>query len=901
MSVMHAPVPASPTAASPSAGGRLVATDGRALPFKGGELSVDAAGGVARVVLRQRFVNPHAEPLHVTYQVPLPSDAAVSGYAFELGELRIVGEVDTKRSARERFEEALVDGRTAALLEQDRSSLFTQEVGNVPPGVEVVCELILDQKLVWHAAGWEWRFPTTVAPRYLGAPGRVPDAARVSVDVAESDTGARITLGMTVRDALSGPATSPSHALHIVVGDAVEIGVSDESGAALDRDVVVRWPVSAPEPGVSLDLARASAGRTIATAACGLLTVVPPTVPGASVARDLVVLLDTSGSMGGRPLAQAKAVTCALIDSLGDGDQLQLMEFSTRPRAWKSKPVSATRAKKLAATQWVQGLRAGGGTQMRDGILAALATLRTEAQRQVVLVTDGLIGFERQITAAVAENLPRGCRVHTLGIGSGVNRSLLTPVARAGGGIEMIVGLDEAPTVAAAALVQATAAPLVVDLELSGSALIEVAHHRAPDLLAGRPAGLALRLRPEGGSLTVRGHTANGPWQEVLVVPPCALGHGSGAVVTLVGRELVADLEMRAALGHSVDSDIEKAGLDYQIATRKTSWVAISATRTVNPTEPTVRETVPQALPHGMSVAGLGLRAAASSMSPEMGSVTAAPAGPPRPSAVSASRMPRRPHQRPAAPKAGKPTRRKHKKSAGPISSLIDAFDSMVSGAMAPPEPTFEADDEAPAAAAPPPQHRAPQEQEAQKSAERAASPRRTRDEVLDTSELAAEPYDGPAELEPMMDEDDDISLSLGDAEGIEEEATAEVSADAFAAATAPLPSLRATGAILVAKRDRLVLEITVPTGGLAWGPGRSVILQLGDGTRIVATIDATGSTRAQQVAGGRVIRLTLHGQDSAGNGIGTLAGPGTVIWVEMEGARLEVTLVTGRGVTGRG
>lgn len=604
MSALSAPLAPSPTAT----GGRLVTTDGRALPFQGGSLSVDAVGGLARVVLRQRFVNPHAEALRVTYQVPLPSDGAVSGFAFELDGQRIVGEVDRKGAARERFEAALVEGRTAALLEQDRSSLFTQEVGNLPPGATVVCELVIDQALVWHAptGGWEWRFPTVVAPRFLGDAGATPDAHRVTVDVAEAGTPARVRLALRVGDVRTGAIASPSHPLH-VVGD--EVGLSSEDGAALDRDVVVRWPVAAPAAGAAVTCARGGRGEAAETTA-GWLTLVPPTVAGAALPRDLILLLDTSGSMGGRPLAQAQAVTCALIDSLGDADQLQLVEFSTRPRAWKRRPVAATARNKAAATTWVRSLRAGGGTQMKDGILAALERVRGEAQRQVVLVTDGLIGFEQVIVGEILRRLPRSCRVHTLGIGSSVNRSLLTPAARAGGGVELIVGLDESADAAARALVAATAQPLVVDLELGGTALVESVAHRPPDLLAGRPARLALRLKASGGTLTVRGHTARGPWEQELTVAPLGLGEGNPALVTRVGRERVEELELRAAAGESVDDRVEALGLAYQVATRRTSWVAVHAAQTVDPTRPTRAERVPQALPHGMSVDGLGLRPA---------------------------------------------------------------------------------------------------------------------------------------------------------------------------------------------------------------------------------------------------------------------------------------------------
>src|SRR5262245_13584036 len=238
-----------------SPGGRLVASDGRTLPLRSVKMSATARGGLARVVLEQRFVNSHPETLRVSYLVPLPADGAVVGYAFRLGDRRVVGEVDRLQAARERFETALIEGRSAALLEQGRANLFSQELGNVPPGAEIVAELSIDQPLAWLDEGaWEWRFPAVVAPRYLGPDGRVTDADRVTVDVAEAGVAAGAAVSLVIRDALAvdGLVTSPSHALAVAAVDGGrEVTLSGEP-TALDRDVVVRWPAAENSPGLVL-------------------------------------------------------------------------------------------------------------------------------------------------------------------------------------------------------------------------------------------------------------------------------------------------------------------------------------------------------------------------------------------------------------------------------------------------------------------------------------------------------------------------------------------------------------------------------------------------------------------------------------------------------------------------
>lgn len=597
-----------------SAGGRLIDTEGRELPLRAVSVSTEAGGGIARVVLTQRFANPSETALEVRYLLPLPSDGAVSGFAFTLGGQRIEGEVTGKAQARERFERALVQGKTAALLEQDRSSLFTQRVGNVPPGAEILCEVVIDQPLRWLEEGcWEWRFPTVVGARYQGEPGRVADAGKLSVPVAKGPLGLRASLSLELLDAATGAPVSPSHALEPTREGALRFEGGE--GVRLDRDIVVRWPVALPDVSAKVLAARperaAHAGDTFA-----LLTVAPPCEGGLALARDLTFLIDTSGSMGGRPLEQAAEVLGAMIETLGPEDRIELIEFGSSPVRWKPEPVAATPAHKAAAIHWIRSLRASGCTEMHRAVLEALRPLRANTQRQVVLVTDGYIGFEQEIVATLLRELPDGARLHTIGVGSSVNRTLTQGAARAGRGTELIIGLGEDPAPLAARLLARTTAPLVTDLRVSGPGVLEVAPRQIPDLYAETPAMFAVRLGPEGGQVTLRGQTASGPWEKTLSVPPLALGQGPAGVAALFGREKVEDLEMALSGGGSsveLNAAIEAVGVDFQIATRLTSWVAVSKAITVAAGTPRSETEQPHELPHGVSAEGLGLRQAAPS------------------------------------------------------------------------------------------------------------------------------------------------------------------------------------------------------------------------------------------------------------------------------------------------
>jgi Ca-activated chloride channel family protein len=589
----------------PYRGAEVVTADGRSLPLVSATLRGTARGGIARLVLEQRFENRHAETLHVTYRMPLPADGAVSGYAFVIAGRTIVGRVQRRREAREQFERAVAAGHTAALLEQERADIFTQSIGNLPAGEALIARITVDQRLTWLAEGeWELRFPTVIGPRYVAADDRPEDVRGTRVETTPGAVAARIQIAIAVADELAAgrAPSSPSHALATGPDGVTEL--RDVAGARLDRDLVLRWPVAGPTTGVSLAVTRPERGDDC----FGLVTIVPP-APAArprALARDLIVLVDTSGSMDGAPLAKAKQVIALLIESLGDADRLELIAFSSQPRRYKRAPVAATRGEKQAAIRWLRGLSAGGGTEMRSAVTAALQALRPDAQRQVVIATDGYIGGEDRLVAALHAGLPAGCRLHFVGIGSSVNRSLATAMARAGRGAEVICDLDGDPERAARRLLDRTRSPVVTDITLDGSAVIARAPDAVPDVYAGSPVVAAVQLG--AGELVVRGRTADGDWERRLRVGMPRPGDGDPAIAALFGRERVADLEARRFGGESTDDEVERIGLAFQIATRLTPFIAVDESRTVRPA--VHHESMPQELPYGTTAAAFGLRSA---------------------------------------------------------------------------------------------------------------------------------------------------------------------------------------------------------------------------------------------------------------------------------------------------
>ncbi|HEX8106409.1 MAG TPA: protein kinase, partial [Kofleriaceae bacterium] len=479
---------------------------------------------------------------------------------------------------------------------------FTQSIGNLPASATLIARITIDLRLTWLPEGeWELRFPTVIGPRYVAAADRPEDVRGTEIVTVPDGVAARIRIAIAIDDTLGAgrKPTSPSHAL--TIGDDGVVELADPAGARLDRDLVLRWPVTGPTTGLSLAMMRPEQGDEC----FGLVTIVPPAPATVTrtFARDLIVLIDTSGSMGGRPLDKAKQVIALLIESLGEEDGLELIAFSSQPRRYKPAAVQATRDEKQAAIRWLRALSAGGGTEMRIAVFEALQRLRPGTQRQVVIATDGYIADDTRLVSALLIHLPAGGRLHVVGIGSSVNRALTRALSRVGRGAEVICDLDGDPERAVKRLIDCTRWPVAIDLALEGSALVQRAPWAIPDVFSGSPVVVAVKL--QAGDLVVRGQAIDGEWVCRLRVSLPRRGDGSPGIAALYGRERVADHEARCFAGERRDAEIERLGITHQITTRYTAFVAIDEALT---TRPGARvEVVPQEIPYGTSAAAFGL------------------------------------------------------------------------------------------------------------------------------------------------------------------------------------------------------------------------------------------------------------------------------------------------------
>ena len=612
----------------------LVSVDGRTYPLKSAHAEVRAEGGVAATTFTQKYGNPYQEPLEVLYTLPLPAHGAVTGYVIRLGERVIRGEIRKRAEAQAEYRKALLEGRTAALLEQDRADTFTQKLGCLPPGETAEVEIEVLQPLAFLPADgavparWEFRFPTVAGVRYQGAPGRVPDADRLDADRASgAGTPVRLEAALVIADGSASEIQphSPGRELDLEnLPGAVRITLREPM--KLDRDLVVRWTASRQEVGVRVVEGKGLAsdnGRYL------LVTLTPPAEVRKGLARDLTILIDASGSMSGNPLGRAKMVAEELLRSLDPGDRFEILAFASDVERLVPGVVAANEGEVQKALKALGRLEAGGATEMTRAMVEALAPLRPDSQRQVILITDGYIGFEGEVIGEVMRRLAPGARLHTVGIGSAPNRTLTRGAARAGKGVEILVGDDDDARAASRRLLQATVRPVLTDLQVKGTALVGVAPARIQDVLQGQPLVFLAEVAAAGGMLAIQGKQAGNatPWAyrttisrtETVGQPADAEPGGAKLskipVGALFGREAIEDVELELAAGGAgkksepLERKIESLGLRHGIASRMTSLVAISEDPTVDPKDPRRRERLAVELPAEVSAEGVGLGA----------------------------------------------------------------------------------------------------------------------------------------------------------------------------------------------------------------------------------------------------------------------------------------------------
>lgn len=601
-----------------------------ALPLQRTKFDTVVIGTVAETEVVQVFANPFDTPIEAVYVFPLHERAAVDDYHLTIGDRTIRGQMKTRKDARDTYEQAKQDGRAAGLLEQERPNVFTQSVANIPPGAVIEVSIHVVTPLEQEDGRYSLVLPTVVGPRFIpgssiGHQGtgvaddttQVLDASRITppslingyTACADLDVTVAIESGLRPRGLRSQYHDVDIHR----EGDVAFIELDRKAGAVLaNRDFVLSWDLGSDQPQAAI------VAQPTPDGAGGYftLTVQPPRVVPDEQAtpRELVFVLDTSGSMGGLPLDTSKQLMRHALADMRPDDMFNVLRFDETASGLSSTLLPATAGNIEKGIAYVDQLEGMGGTHMLAGIEAALDMPRErDRMRMVLFLTDGYIGNEAEIFALLERDIA-DARLFSLGVGSSVNRYLLDGMARVGRGAVTYAGNEQNMEAVVERFYERIETPVLTDIEIDwqGASVAEVLPGQIPDLFAGQPLTVFGRYegRPDG-EIIVRGK-ANGKLVELPVRFDLATADEVTGVSSIWARNKVDDLLGYPMLTtpYEVGNETEKAvvelALRYRIMTDFTSFVAVDEQRIVAPNGEIRTVVQPLPIPAGTTHEGFG-------------------------------------------------------------------------------------------------------------------------------------------------------------------------------------------------------------------------------------------------------------------------------------------------------
>ncbi len=594
----------------PVYGGLYATVDGNEqnLTLKNTDVDAKVSGNIAEVEVVQTFANPYDKPLEAIYKFPLPDDAAVDNMEIKIGDETIRGVIKRAEEAEAIYEEAKDDGKTAALLEQERDNIFTQSVANILPGEEIEVTIRYSNSLKFEGEDYEFIFPMVVAPRYgadnlqAGISGNIyADAAPKKRSGQDINVNLEIDAGVPIQN-----LTSPTHEIKTQAlsgSTAISLANSDEIP---NKDLIVRYQVTGKETQSTMLAQADQRGGHFATYLIPAVEYQTEEI----VPKDVVFLMDTSGSQRGAAIKQSKELMRQFIQGLNPQDTFTIMDFSSTTKKLSAQPLNNTEANREKALRYVNKISANGGTELMNGINEVLNFPAAEdgRLRTIVLLTDGLIGDDRTIIGMIENQLQPGNRIFTFGVGYGTNHFLINRLAEVGRGESEIIPEQDDPTDVVAEFFEEIENPVLTNVEVSwigGGDAPEIYPEHMPDLYDNQPLVLhGKKGDRQNGQLKVTGMMAGGKAYEKVFDVNFDQVQGNGAIAQLWGRAKIKEYMNDMYWNETTEgvNTVTNTALDYRLVSDYTSFVAVSDEVRVNPDAQTFTEEVPLETPEGLEL-----------------------------------------------------------------------------------------------------------------------------------------------------------------------------------------------------------------------------------------------------------------------------------------------------------
>ncbi len=595
-------------------------------PLKHTDVRAEISGFLSRVTVTQEFENPFKEKIEAVYTFPLPQAAAVDDMTMLVGDRTVRGRIMRREQAQAVYDAARAGGQVASLLNQERPNIFTQSVANIMPGERVKITISYVETLKYEDGAYEFSFPMVVGPRYIpGTPtgtqsgggrlpdtDRVPDASRITPPVAARGARAGHDISLEVLLDAGVPVEeikSKTHEIDVEKLSASSARVALKNRAEIpNKDFILRYDTAGQKIADAILTHRTADGRG------GFFTMIlqpPDRVTVADVTpKELVFVLDTSGSMEGFPIEKAKEAMKHALDGLYPQDTFNLITFAGDTHILFPSPVPATPENLAKAQKFLASREGGGGTEMMKAIRAALDP--SDAQNHIRIacfMTDGYVGNEPEIIAEVQKH--QNARVFSFGIGSSVNGFLLDKMAEHGRGEVEYVALNDDGSAAARRFHERIRNPLLTDISIdwAGLPVADVYPKRIPDLFSAKPVIITGRYTGNGrGVIRLKGRMAGNNFEREIPVelPEAQAAHD--VLATLWARTRIDDLTGEdynaTQRGNNTRPDltetITQLGIEYRLMTQFTSFVAVEEMTVTDGTTPR-RIEVPVEVPAGVN------------------------------------------------------------------------------------------------------------------------------------------------------------------------------------------------------------------------------------------------------------------------------------------------------------